>query len=229
MTRIIKAEEDAPAGVLNLADLAAEARSIVLEARQDAARIVADARTKADEITAAAQQKGYDEGFARGREEGCAEGRRQVLQEARATLAADLVGVADLARRLVAELDAHRTELLEQARQDLLEFAMELAGKVVGHAASGDLAPAREALEKALSEVQAQVHVTAKVNPRQLEALQAHAEAILGSTGLGLTVQFEADAEIEPGGVKLLTRHGLIDATIRTRLDNIAAALLGRV
>ena len=52
MTRVIKANasqsQQARAAVLDLADFAAEARTVVLDARKDAARIVAEARAKAE-------------------------------------------------------------------------------------------------------------------------------------------------------------------------------------
>ena len=227
MTRVIKAEIGAPSDVVNLADLLAEGEATVAQARQDAERIVADARAQAEAVSAAAQRKGLDAGFAAGRDDGYAEGRRQARQEAQSSLAADMTAVGDLVRRIVAELVEHKAELLDQARQDLLEFALELAAKVVGRVAAGDIAPAKAALEKVLSMAHGQAQVIVKVSPQQVEALRSHAAAVLSAGDSHLSLQVEGDAAIEPGGAKLVTKHGLIDATIRTQLDNIAAALLG--
>jgi flagellar assembly protein FliH len=226
MTRIIKAQDAAPqSGVLKLADLAAEAQSVILQARHDAARVLADARLKADEVLAAARQKGYDEGFAMGREEGFAQGRHQAQQDVQRRLSEDFQMQAQAARRIVQELQAARDSLLEQARADMVEFAMELADKVVGQIAARDLAPAKAALDKVLVLAQCQAHVTVRVNPAELEGLQSHGRELLDATSSGLSVQWIADASVERGGVKMQTGRGLIDATIRTQLQNIAAAL----
>ena len=229
MTRIIKAEDGASqAGVLNLADLAQEARSIILDARKEAARIVAEARTKADEAHAGAGQKGYGEGFARGREEGYAHGKRQAHQDAQESLSADMSALADLARRIVGEMAGQRNELVEQARQELLEFALELAAKVVGEVAVGDVAAAKANLQKVLTMAQGQAQVTVKVNPQQLDDLKRHCRPVLEAMSSGLAVELVGDPEIAAGGLKLHSGRGVIDATIGTQLRNIASALLAR-
>lgn len=226
MTRIIKAQDASPqAGVLKLTDLAAEAQSAILEARQDAARIVAQAHTKADEVMAQARQKGYEEGYSLGREEGLVQGKLQAKQEAGRTLAAELQTQAELARRIVQELSAARDSLLEQARADVVDFAIELAGKVAVQVSRQNIAPAKAALEKVLLLAQGQAQVTIRVNPAQLTALQAYGRHLLDAASPGLSVEWIGDPAIEPGGVKLFTGRGLIDATIRTQMQNIAAAL----
>jgi hypothetical protein len=40
-------------------------------------------------------------------------------------------------------------------------------------------------------------------------------------------IRWVADEAVAPGGVKVLTRRGQVDATIQTQLDNVAEALLG--
>jgi len=233
MARIIKASSTAACdpgedGVMNLADIAAEARAVILDARKDAARIVAEARGVADAACEQAAEKGYAEGFARGQNDGYADGHKQGLAEARDELAARAEGLIELAEKVVRELSAARAELLHRGRCEMLDFALELAAKIVGRVAVRDAAAARENLRKALDLADCAQEICVKVHPSQLadlrESLPRFAEA-LGRTGEARLV---GDEEISPGGVKLFSPQGEIDATIETQLSNIVEALLGR-
>ena len=232
MARIIKAETieqggAEPGAVLNLADLAAEARSIILDARKDAARIVAEARVVADGVCDQAAEKGYAEGLARGRNDGYAEGHKQGLDAAAEEFASRARGLTETAERIVQELAAARAELLHRARCEMLDFALELASKVVGRVAAGDAGAARENLRKVLELAPCAPEVCVKVHPSQVEALRLCLPALAEALGRTGQVRLVGDEGISPGGVKLLSPRGEIDATIETQLSNIAEALLG--
>ena len=232
MARIIKAETieqggTEPGAVLNLADLAAEARSIILDARKEAARIVAEARSVADGVCDQAAEKGFAEGLARGRHDGYAEGHKQGTEAAAEEFAAGARGLIDTAERIVQEFAAARAELLHRARCEMLDFALELASKVVGRVAVRDIDTARENLRKVLELTPGVPEVCVKVNPSQVEAVRLCLPALgeaLGRTG---QVRLVGDESISPGGAKLVSPRGEIDATISTQLSNIAEALLG--
>ncbi|MCY2927620.1 MAG: hypothetical protein NT031_19705, partial [Planctomycetota bacterium] len=103
MARVIKGHTPdamavSRASALKLADFAAEAREIVLEARKDAARIVSEAQARADEVVAESERRGYQEGFARGQGDAQDQGQ-QAAASHRAP--AELL---EAVRRAVAEL-----------------------------------------------------------------------------------------------------------------------------
>ena len=233
MARIIKADEAGISGspravLLDLSDLAEEARKVVLEARKEAARIVAAARTKVDEELKAAAQRGRSEGFAAGREEGFAEGAKQAAQKAMETLTPRLEEAAAVAGKVVAELQSRQAELVQQSAGGVLELAIALAEKVVSHVAVSDGDTARANLAKALEAAGAAGEVLVAVNPAQMELLQEHCRQLVETLGTDQHVRLVADETIEAGGVRLSTRHGEIDATVRTQLQRVAAALVGR-
>lgn len=232
MARIIKANamqptDGSPSPVMSLADLASEARAILLDARKDAARIVAEARARAEATADEAVEKGYAEGLARGQNDGYEDGHRRGLTEAAQQLGERARGVLELADRVVCELSDSRAELLHQGRCELLDFALELAEKIVGRVAACGPEAARENLRKALELADCAQELQVKVNPSQLDDLHACLPQLTESLGRTGEVRLVGDETISPGGVKLFSRQGEIDATIRTQLCNVVEALLG--
>ena len=115
------------AAIRTLGQIAEEARTVVLDARKEAARIAAEARAQADAARQAAARKGYDEGVARGQNDGYQDGREQGLTEAREQFAADADGLVEQAGRIVEALSTARAELVHDARCEMLDFAREIA------------------------------------------------------------------------------------------------------
>lgn len=230
MSSILKndsaSDEPAQASVLNLVDLAAEAQTAVLEARKDAARIVAQARQRAAEMEEQASQRGYEEGLSRGRNEGYADGRSEALAEARQQLAMESAALAELARKIIRELTAARADVAQQARRQALDFALEVAEAIVGHVALRDVAAAHANLQRILETAHLGGDILIKVNPGQLAALQSQCRELVASLNCG-QVRLAADDRIGPGGVKLLSGQGEIDATIETQVRNVLEALQG--
>lgn len=235
MTRIIKADSfDSPArtaaGVLKLTDVAAQARSILLDARKEATGIISQARVEAEDIHRAAAAKAYEEGFGRGHAEGLAAGKRQAQDEARQALAADSTELASLVATVVRELGSARQAVIDEARHEVLQFSVELARRVVGQVAVGDPSgPAHDAavhnLDKALTMLQGQRVVCVKVNPSQLAGLQGRCGQLCVELNIP-PVRLAADESVAPGGVMVLTNGGQIDATLQTQMENIARALI---
>jgi flagellar assembly protein FliH len=233
MARVVKARDtqgpqEADLAIRNLADLAAEARSVLLDARRDAARIVADARSQAEEACRAAAETGYAEGLARGRNDAYADGHQQGLAEARKAAAEEAAELIPLARKLVEALPAARAELVHQARCRMLEFALELAAKIVGCVAARNVEAAQENLRKALEHADCGAGAIVKVNAGQLARLEECLPDLIDALGRTGEVELVGDEALSPGSVRLIAGQGEIDATIETQLANVAEALLGR-
>jgi len=225
-------EADAPATpaqrmVRGLDDLAAEAQKAMLDARQQAARLLADARSQADAACQAAAAKGYAEGLARGSSDGYDEGLRKGRAEARAELADRSSELVAQLRSIVAQLEAAHAETIHCGRCELLDFALAIAGKIVGRVAVADIGAARENLRKALELADRRREMSVKVNPGQLAALAEMLPELAESLGHTGQVNLVGDETVSPGGAKLQTAGGEIDATIETQLGNVVEALLG--
>ena len=233
MTQIIKKDNatDQPlaqSAVLNLPDFAAEARSIILDARKEAARIAAEARIKAEAASGQAEQRGYDEGHARGLSDGYADGRRQSLAEAKESHAAEFDELSRMVSQVVAELSGARADTLDRAGGDILDLATALAEKIVGRVAATDIQAAKTNLTKVLELAGGLGEIRVLVNAGQLAQLREHFTELVGALGINKDIRLVADGRISPGGARLISRHGQIDATIETQLANVVAALLGR-
>lgn len=106
MSRVIKAQtrrESCPlsVGPVHLDDLAAEGKRTIIFARRRAASILAEAREEAQLVRQEGDRSGHADGFARGLDEG----RRQAAEKA--------TELAELAKTVVAELDAARATIAE--------------------------------------------------------------------------------------------------------------------
>lgn len=246
MARIIKANASgqmpAPSGVASSAscsvamaemavrdldDLATEARTVMLDARRQAAKIMAEARAQADALRDAAAAKGYAEGLACGKNAGFEEGCRKAQADSRQELAAASAEVVAQLQAIVGELIEARAELLHAGRRELLELALLVAAKIVGRVAVRDIAAASENVRKILELTDHARDLRVKVNPGQLKALAEHMPELIESLNHAGRVTLVGDATISPGGAKVHTADGEIDATIKTQLDNVVEALLG--
>lgn len=233
MARIIKATElkdpEAPRMMaLRLSEMAAEVRDVVLDARKQAARILAGARDQAEYIQLQAHEKGYSEGFERGRKEGCAEGERRGHELAMEKITAETAGLVRLGQSVLDELARADGVLRARQREQVLELAVAIAERIVGRIAPADIASARANLMKALELAGRTGLVRILVNPSQLEALRRHCTDLVQLLGRSDEVELIADEGISAGGVRLVVGVGEIDATIETQLNNIAQALVGR-
>ncbi len=232
MARVIKqggdsGTADPRAELLNLRDIAAEARRVVLDARKEAARIVEQARAEAESVQRQASEEGYREGLARGRNDGFEQGRQESLAEVRHKLSADATSLLELASRVVDELVEARQTVLHQGREEALSFALAVAERIVGRVAVADIEPARRNLAQAMERAGCSSDVTVQVNPRQLEALRTYCSELTDMLSIRGGVHLVSDERISPGGVRVLTSAGRIDASIEKQLDSVAEALLG--
>jgi len=232
MARIIKSgsadgSREAGEAVKDLADIAAEARAVVLDARKQAARIVAEARAESAADRESAAEQAYAEAFARGQNDGYADGHRQGVAEGKTLFSTEADGLLELAERAVTELAEARATLLHEARCEMLDFALELAEKIVGRVAAAGNSAARENLRKVLELADCAQKVTVKVNPAQRDALAECLPALIETLGRADGIELVGDESISPGGVRLLSGRGEIDATIETQLVAVAEALLG--
>ena len=229
MKRVIKAGEacEVEPRPMDLPDVAQEARRILADGAREAQRVVDSARRQVAAIRQEAADRGYEEGLSRGREEGLSRGLAEARLQAGEKLSGDLAEVAALARKVVDELASAREQLLQQAKAEMLDLAMEIARKIVGRAAESDVEPARANLEKALELAGGRGNVTVMVHPSQLEALRRHAPDVVEALRFRGRVTLAGDERVGKGGVRLLGRQGEIDATVQTQLANIAEALRG--
>lgn len=212
---------------MKLRDIADQAGRLVLDARREAMRISAEARAADGKLTRQASQDGYAEGFERGRQEGYSQGRAHALAESREQLSCQADQLTLLARRIIDEVASARQQVIHRAESQMLEFAIELASRIVGAVAVTNIDAAKVNLAKTLRLAPLAGRATVRVNPAQLQQLLEHVSTLGETLECAESVRLVGDESISPGGVKLTTASGEIDATIETQLAGIARMLLG--
>jgi len=228
MTQIIKKTKRLPDGgqlVMKLADIATQANEVILDARKTAARIKAEARANAEIARRQAREQGYSEGFAEGQVRGMQDGVRAGGDQARARIGDQSKQLSGLAMSILVALEKAGDRPYQLAADEVLEFAIDLSAKIVGQLARTDTSVARTNLTKAMRLAHADGEIIVAVNPIQLDELSrdfAEFVEVIDASGRARLV---GDRQVAPGGVKVTTARGVIDATVETQLDKVVSAL----
>jgi len=156
-------------------------------------------------IRETARADGHTAGFGAGRAEG--------LEAANAEI--------DHLRRLAAAMAAAFSDLQDETAEALLTLALDAARQVLRCELQGNpeaiLAGIREAVDLAGGGIHPQI----LLNPGDLGFVQRHLGDELVPGGWRLT----EDARIEPGGCRVVTANGAIDATLKTRWQRVVGSL----
>lgn len=174
--------------------------------RREAEKVLADAREEAVRIRAEAQEQGLREG-----------------RETARTEAAELL--AQLAHALE-ELGAARAALQRQAERGAVHLAMKVAERVVAREITADPERTLDVVRETLGQLEQPERLTLRVHPEAVARIDPAAIAAQAGTE---SVAVVPDATISPGGCRVETGLGELDARMETRLDEIARALEARL
>ncbi len=213
--------------VLDLGDLARQGDSIIQQARRRAAEIVEEAAKERLKILAGGREAGHAEGLAAGTKEGLSrgaeEGRAAALLEARPRIEA-------LCAAWRAGLDsfiAERESLMAEAREHVLDLAIEIASRVTRRVIAADPSLVAAQLEAVLSLVARPTRVRIAVHPEDESIARQVLPELVGRLGNIRHAEIVADPAVERGSCTLRTDGGAsIDAGIGTQLDRIVEAIL---
>jgi flagellar assembly protein FliH len=212
--------------VMDLADLEHCAAEILTRARQDAARILADAKSAAQRETLHIHEQARLAGHQEGLKIGLADGRKQGHDEALAAVAAQLQELSARWSQTLDLLHQHMPEHVADARMDLVQLALAIAGRITRQEALRNRQVAAGIVEDALRTAGAARRVTLLVNPLEVDALEKYLPDLLARLRSIEEVELTPDDTVSPGGCVARFGAGQIDARIETQLDRIAAELL---
>jgi flagellar assembly protein FliH len=184
-----------------LADMEAEKTGMLAQAREEADGILAAAGRDSGAIS----EKARIEGEARGFEAGA--------ERARSLLASIESGCA--------EAERIRASAFRDAEEELVELALLVARRVIASACEESRAVVKETLARAITALSGARPRLLSVSPRDRQAVVE----ILGQEGEGRSLLVEADPSISPGGCRLETDSGWIDARIESMLAVMEAGL----
>lgn len=157
-----------------------------------------------------AHQEGYSEGLEQGKEQGRREGQEQARQEAQ-RLSALLNQVNDTLKQLDQEMSQALLDLALGIARQMLRQALAVQPELV-------LAVVKEAIN---SFPQANQHPQLFLHPQDAALVRSCLEAELAH-GHWRVVE---DGQMEPGGCRLETAHGELDATLERRWRSVLESL----
>ncbi|HVT89472.1 MAG TPA: FliH/SctL family protein [Tepidisphaeraceae bacterium] len=219
---------NAPASVspFSMRDIETQAKAILLRAQQHVDQMIAAAQTEA----ALQRQKAYDLGFAAGREdglrrgieEGKAVGTQTALNEQKPRLE-QLVKTLTAA---VTEIDSHRAWMESSAASQVVQLAVAIARRVTKLQGSLDPNVLTENLAQAMKLAVHAADVRIAIHPTQKQFLSEKLPALKMQWPKVSHIELIEDAGLAPGGCRIFTAGGEIDADLDRQIDRVASDLL---
>ena len=208
--------------VFDFGDLRAAADKLKAEARAEADRILAEARAEAKRLTDNAAAEGRAAGHAEGTEQGHAEGRASGHAEALQQTADSLVELQQAWVNAARQWDEDRKVMVLDAKQSLLQLALELAHKIVHRLPELDPSLVVDQVAAAVDHIAHPSDATIQIHPDS-HALVAEALPQLIETTATLNhVHLQDNAELTPGSC--VVTYGRGRASTRPSTPNSTAS-----
>lgn len=211
----------------SMADIEAQAKAILLRAQQQADQLLAAAQAEGESLKQQMAAQGHAEGklagTAQGREEGKKAGEAAAINENKAKLTQLIVALSKAAT----QLDASRRKLEAEAQNEVVNLAIAVARKVAKNLGESEPAVLEANINDAMKFVIARADVRIALNPAQRHLFVDLLPRIKAAWPTLEHATIVEDPAIVPGGCKLLTRGGEVDADLDHQIDRIARELLG--
>ncbi len=226
---VIKAE-NLPASVspFSMRDVENEARGILARARRQAEQLLAAAQIESERLKKESHALGLAEGRREGNAAGLEAGRAAGRSEALAAQSDSLRHVLGALTVSVAALEAQRTALEAAALADVVKLSVAIARRVTKR--QGLIEP--DVLAANLAELMSLVahasDIRIAIHPRQNQALKEILPQLQVQWPNLRHVEVIDDPTIAPGGCKVYTQQGFVDADLDAQLTRIVDDLLPR-
>ncbi len=150
-----------------------------------------------------------------------AAGRREGEDIGRAQATAELQPVMERLARSIDEMGRLRARLRQEAESDLVKLALAIAKRVLRREMAIDPEALHGLILAALEKLQGQEISRVKVHPSQSSIMQA----CLQKSVTGAAIAVLADPACEPGTAIFETKHGNLDASVDSQLQEIERGL----
>lgn len=177
-------------------------------ASEKARDIVLRAQQQADEILRRAtaerekeKQGGYNDGYQ--------EGLAQVTE-------------------LLAKARVDYDQMIQNARQDMLNLAFRIAEKIIGKKLEMDQTIIIDIAKQALQTVRQSKQITIRVNPDDAKLMREQQDAMADAMGHGRIIDIAEDVKIARGGCIIESEFGTVEAQLQTQLERLKKVLTER-
>ncbi|AEG15351.1 Flagellar assembly protein FliH/Type III secretion system HrpE [Desulfofundulus kuznetsovii DSM 6115] len=199
----------------------AKNEEILAAAQREAAAILEKARHEAEVLARETAARAREEGLQEGWEEGYREGYRKAVEDA----AAEARTLREEARQVLQQAEEIRRATLENLEGEVVALAREMAEKIVAAQLTIDPAIVLNIVREALEAARIREQVVIYVNPEQKQLMEERREEILLALPPGTVLNIIGDPAIEPGGCRIETADGRVDATLESRWQALEEVL----
>ena len=193
-----------------------EAAAILAQAREEAAAIIEAARAERQQLLEEARAAGAERGFQEGLERARAQADR-IRAEAESTRSE--------ARQVLAEARRVYQQNISAAEGEIIALALSIAAKIIGREI--ELRPdiVVEIARQAIRQVAEGQHYTIYTDPAAAEVVRQHRAELLAEAAPGARLQVIADPGFTPGGCRVETENGFVDAGVDSQLEALKRIL----
>lgn len=223
--RILKAQVARELSVrpaFNFVDLRQEADQVIAQARQTAEEMLATARQQVQELQDQARHSGRAEGL----QDAQAQVDRRATEIANRHLDGQLQTALPALRAAAESLQAERDRWLIRWEQTAVRVGVAIAEKLVKSQIATRPELASGMIADALRLAAGQPKVTVYLHPGDLAAWGDQGPRIVESLTACADSNLVADPKVSPGGCRIETLHGEIDARVETMLERLANELI---
>ena len=206
----------------SLPDVEEQARARLAHAQAEAERIIADANARAADIESAAREQGQAAGWQQGHTDGHDSGASAALDQHAARLR-ELIATFNSA---AAALDDFRAQVEAAATRDAVDLALAIAARITKRQGEIDPGVLLENVRAAMNVVGRTSVTRVAVNPSQRALLEEILPQLQGDSPSLRHAEILDDKTIAPGGCRVFTSHGHVDADLNTQLDRVITKLL---
>lgn len=216
---MIKRRQEVEAESSRTLKMAKEAATSIAEAaRAEAEALKKSARLEVDSLREKAYQEGYSSGEDKGRSAGEAEG----LHEAEL----DWKNLMLESEALVNELQTSRMGILKASEEEMLKLIIAFARSVIKVEPVAQPEIILKNIDMALNHVSEVDKIVMRINMRDKSMCQAHKDQFMARLSSVTELRIIEDPTLSPGGIKIETGVGTIDATIESQARELEKALL---
>jgi flagellar biosynthesis/type III secretory pathway protein FliH len=163
------------------------------------------------------RERAFKEAYARGYESGFQQGWQNAVQQQQEkwdSFRKDL-------QALIARIESAMALWYQKAEHGLTTLARDIAEKIIQEELQLNPQKIRSIVKDALRNVSSGFSARIRVNPFDLPALHAHREDLLASSAGIQQLEIVGDETLSRGSVLIECDHGIIDATVQAKLNNL--------
>ncbi len=203
-----------------------QAQTLLLRAKRAADTLLAEAQREGDLLRQQAKDEGFKLGRAEGSKQGIEEGRKTGHQAALAEIKPQLTTTWNALTAAVQQLDAARHDLESEGITEVIHLAAAIARRVTKRQAMLDPAVLVENIREAMKFAVHSADVRIVIHPSQRATLTEELPKLQMNWPNLKHVELADDPTITPGGCRLLTGSGEVDARIEEQLDRVIGDIL---